>query len=104
MAEELNKTEEIKPLERYSYSKISTYHQCPMKFKIHYLDKNYLFSSSIATEFGTLTHECEEQIALALQAGQPINYTPLKNKFIIGCRKHRVTPCGLLHHIVVGGI
>ena len=87
MSEELTKTEELKQLERYSYSKISTYHQCPMKFKIHYLDKNYLFSSSIATEFGTLTHECEEQIALALQAGQPVNYIPLKNKFIIGCRK-----------------
>jgi hypothetical protein len=78
---------DIKKLDKYSYSKISTYHQCPMKFKIHYLDKNYLFSDSIATEFGSLTHETEEAIALALQAGQPVNYTALKNSFIIGCRK-----------------
>ena len=78
---------EIKPLERYSYSKISCYHSCPMKFKIHYLDKNFLFSESIATEFGTLTHNTEESIAIALQASQPVNYIELKNKFIIGCKK-----------------
>lgn len=78
---------EKKPLDRYSYSKISTYHQCPMKFKIHYLDKNFVFSESIATEFGTLVHATEEAIAIALQASQPINYIELKNKFIIGCKK-----------------
>ena len=78
---------EQKPLDRYSYSKISTYHQCPMKFKIHYLDKNYVFSESIATEFGTLVHATEEAIALALQARMPINYIELKNKFILGCKK-----------------
>ena len=78
---------EQKTLDRYSYSKISTYHQCPMKFKIHYLDKNFVFSESIATEFGTLVHAMEEAIAIALQASQPINYIELKNKFIIGCKK-----------------
>lgn len=78
---------EKKPLDRYSYSKISTYHQCPMKFKIHYLDKNFAFSESIATEFGTLVHATEEAIALALQTRMPINYIELKNKFILGCRK-----------------
>lgn len=78
---------EKKSLDRYSYSKISTYHQCPMKFKIHYLDKNFLFNESIATEFGTLVHATEEAIAIALQASQHINYIELKNKFIIGCKK-----------------
>ena len=76
-----------KILDRYSYSKLSSYGQCKLKFKIHYLDKNYLFNESIATAFGTLTHECEEQIAIALQAGQSVNYVALKNNFILGCRK-----------------
>ena len=76
-----------KKLDKYSYSKISTYHQCPMRFKLHYLDKNYLFSDSVATEFGTAIHECEEQIATAIQAGEPINYLALKNSFIIKCRR-----------------
>lgn len=87
MAEELITIEEPRRLEKFSYSKLSTFGQCHMKFKLHYLDKNYLFSDSIATEFGTLVHETEEQIALAIQANKPINYVPLKNKFILGCRK-----------------
>ena len=78
----------IKTLDRYSYSKLSCYgSQCKLKFKLHYLDKNYLFSESIATEFGSLTHFAEEQIALAIQANQPINYVALKNNFIIDCKK-----------------
>ena len=77
-----------KALERFSYSKISCYgSQCKLKFKLHYLDKNYLFGESIATSVGTLVHETEEAIAMALQAGRPINYIALKNNFIIGCRK-----------------
>ena len=77
-----------KSLDRYSYSKISTYgSQCKFRFKLHYLDKNYLFSESIATAYGSLTHETEEAIAIALQAGRLVNYTALKNNFILGCRK-----------------
>lgn len=78
---------ETKPLDRYSYSKISTYKQCKFKFKLKYLDKNYLFSANIATDFGSLVHSIEESIALAIQAEQPINYITLKNQFIIESRK-----------------
>lgn len=73
--------------DRYSYSKISTYKQCKFKFKIKYLDKNYLFSANIATDFGTLIHETEESIAQALQANQAVNYVWLKNRFILQSRK-----------------
>lgn len=78
---------ENKPLDRYSYSKISTYSQCRFKFKLKYLDKNFLFSANIATDFGSLVHSIEEDIAKAIQAEQPINYIYLKNKFIIESRK-----------------
>lgn len=78
---------EEKPLDRYSYSKISTYKQCAFKFKLKYLDKNYLFSANIATDFGSLVHSIEEDIATAIQMEQPINYIALKNKFIIESRK-----------------
>ena len=80
---------EQKVLDRYSYSKLSCYGQCHLKFKIHYLDKNFVFSESIATEFGTLVHATEEALATALQNKMPINYIELKNKFIIGCKKSR---------------
>jgi hypothetical protein len=78
---------EKKPLDRYSYSKISCYGQCKFKFKLKYLDKNFLFSANIATDFGSLVHAIEEDIAKAIQSGQPINYIALKNKFIIESRK-----------------
>lgn len=78
---------DLKTLDRYSYSKISTYKQCKFKFKLKYLDKNFLYSANIATDFGSLVHETEEQIAIAIQNNQPINYVGLKNKFIIESRK-----------------
>lgn len=78
---------DLKTLDRYSYSKISTYKQCKFKFKLKYLDKNFLFSANIATDFGSLVHETEENIAKAIQAGQPVDYIRLKNHFIIECRK-----------------
>lgn len=78
---------DIKALDRYSYSKISTYKQCRFKFKLKYLDKNYLYSASIATEFGSLIHEIEESIAYSIKDGLPIDYITLKNKFIVEARK-----------------
>jgi hypothetical protein len=77
----------LKALDRYSYSKISTYKQCKFKFKLKYLDKNFLYSANIATDFGSLVHETEEHIAQALQAGQLVDYISLKNKFILESRK-----------------
>lgn len=78
---------DIKTLDRYSYSKISTYDQCKFKFKIKYLDKNFIFNATIATDFGTLIHETEEAIATAIRDNLPIDYVALKNKFIIEARK-----------------
>ena len=74
-------------LERYSYSKISTYKQCKFKFKLKYLDKNFLYSANIATDFGSLVHATEEDIAKMLQANQAVDYISLKNKFIVEARK-----------------
>lgn len=83
----MEEIKEIKPLERFSYSKISCYDQCKFKWYLKYFKKNYLFSANIATEFGSLVHEIEESIAQVIQAEQSINYIALKNKFIIESRK-----------------
>ena len=80
-------TEENKPLERFSYSKISCFKQCRFKYYLKYDQKNFLYSANIATDFGSLIHAIEEEIAIAIQANQPINYVALKNKFIIESRK-----------------
>ena len=85
--EEINSPEEIKQLEKYSYSKISTYKQCGFHYFLKYREKNFIDSSSVATEFGTAIHETEECIAIAIQNNTPIDYISLKNKFIIESRK-----------------
>ena len=87
MSEQITNNE-IKKLDRYSYSKISTYKQCPMKFNIKYLEKNFIYNANIATDFGTLIHETEEAIAKIIQEGiAAIDYIKLKNRFIIESRK-----------------
>ena len=70
-------------LEKFSYSKLDTYVQCPFKFKLKYVDGHYIFNSSIATEFGTLIHETEETIAKNIINNEPIDYVKLKNNIIL---------------------
>ena len=82
---------ELSTLDKYSYSKISTYAQCRFKFKTKYLDKNYIFNANIATDFGSLAHSIEEAIAIALQKGHEVDYVALKNKFILESRKIALT-------------
>ena len=79
---------EIKKLEKFSYSKISCYGQCRFKYLTKYEEKNFIFNESIATAFGTLIHETEEAIAKTIQEGiANIDYIVLKNRFIIESRK-----------------
>lgn len=78
-------------LDRYSYSKISTYKQCRFKYYLKYNQKNFLYSANIATDFGSLIHATEEDIAKALQKGEPVNYIALKNAFILKARQLALT-------------
>lgn len=85
--QELKTADEIRSLERFSYSKISCFKQCRFKYYLKYNQKNYIFNANIATDFGSLIHAIEESIAIALQEEKPIDYVSLKNKFIIESRK-----------------
>ena len=80
-------TPEVKKLDRFSYSKISTYKQCRYKYYTKYDQKNFIYNATIATDFGTLIHETEEAIAHAIVNGCAIDYISLKNHFIIESRK-----------------
>jgi len=68
---------------RYSYSKVDCYKQCPFKFKLQYLDGHYISTPGIALDVGTMIHAAEEDIANCLKEGKPINYTELKNRIIL---------------------
>jgi len=72
---------------KWSYSKIDCFKSCGFKFKLKYLDKNFVYSGSIATEFGTAIHKAEESIGNYIIKNEPINYIKIKNKFMIDCIK-----------------
>ena len=72
----------MKNLEKYSYSKLATYKDCPYKFKLIYIDKHFIESSSIATSFGTLIHYIEECIAKDIQNNIKIDYDKYIKLFI----------------------
>lgn len=85
--EELTTIAKNKLLEKFSYSKISCFKSCAFKYFLKYQEKNFVDSSSIATEFGSLVHSVEEDIATAIKAGKQIDYISIKNHFIIESRK-----------------
>lgn len=39
-----------------SYSRIDLFKQCPLRYKLKYIDKNYTETTSLALELGTLSH------------------------------------------------
>lgn len=69
--------------EKYSYSKVDCYRQCPFKFKLKYIDKHFVPVSAIALDVGNLIHETEECIANAIKDGKPIDYVALKNRIVL---------------------
>ena len=50
----------IRMIDRYSYSKLSTFNSCPQKYKINYIDKVYNSSESIEAFMGKRVHEVLE--------------------------------------------
>lgn len=71
--------------ENYSVSKTDCYVQCPFKFYLQYVLGNYAYSDSLATEFGTAVHKAEEAIAICIKNKESINYTGIKNNFLLKC-------------------
>lgn len=59
----MNETNNNNKIEKFSYSKLNTYEGCAYKYKLQYIDKHFVDSSTIANEFGTLVHLVEETIA-----------------------------------------
>lgn len=58
--------------ERFSYSKLSTYMQCPYRFKLKYDDKKYSTANTLALELGTLCHKGLEIAGQYLSGGLPV--------------------------------
>lgn len=69
--------------EKFSYSKLETYHGCSFKYYLKYVLKKSAFVENISTAFGKAIHACEEDIANYLKEGKPIDYTQLRNGLIV---------------------
>lgn len=51
----------------YSYSKISTFEQCPLKYKFRYIDKIYIIERSIESFLGEVVHSTLEWLYLSVK-------------------------------------
>lgn len=77
----------MEELEKFSYSKLSAFENCGFRYKLTYVDKHFVNTSSIATDFGTLVHYIEETIANDLKdssASSDINFQKYIDLFIHG--------------------
>lgn len=63
-----------KSIKKFSYSKLEVYESCSWRYKLTYVDKHFVDTSAIATDYGSLLHYIEEQIAKELQKTSPEDY------------------------------
>ena len=74
-----NTTKEQNFLPTFSYSKIEVYKNCPMQYKLKYIDGKYSKDTSLALELGSLCHYVLEQKGKMIKAKEQINYDILLN-------------------------
>lgn len=71
-------------LPRFSYSKLDTFVQCPMKYKYKYVDSNYVQSDAVHLDLGNLLHKVLEIKHRNIIDGIPNDYTYLKEVYLKG--------------------
>ena len=74
----------MKELERISFSKLSTFEQCPRKFLFKYEQKKRSDTTSLALEIGTISHYGMELIGQALIDGRKPDYEHIKKVVMDG--------------------
>lgn len=67
---------------KFSYSKLNTYDGCAFKYKLTYVDGNYVFTDSLASELGTCLHHVEEAIARTIKSGAAVDYGKMRDEFL----------------------
>jgi len=71
-------------LSKFSYSKLDTFVQCPMKYKYKYVDGNYVQSDAVHLDLGNLLHKVLEIKHRNIIDGIPNDYTYLKEVYLKG--------------------
>ena len=71
-------------LPKFSYSKLDTFVQCPMKYKYKYVDGNYVQSDAVHLDLGNLLHKVLEIKYRNIIEGIPNDYAYLKEVYLKG--------------------
>lgn len=66
-------------LDKYSYSRLNTFIQCPMKYDLKYNKGNYTEESQLHLELGNILHKALEVKYRNIINNEEINYNLLKN-------------------------
>lgn len=64
-------------IEKYSYTRLSQYENCPFCYDLKYNQKKFISAESLVTAMGTLIHHIEEKISRSLREGKAPNYKDL---------------------------
>ena len=67
--------------EKFSYSRLEKYENCPFAYKLTYIDKHYVNASSLALSVGTLLHKVNEYICSSIIFNKAVDYDKI-NEYI----------------------
>lgn len=70
-----------------SYSKLSLFEQCAMKYKLKYIDGNYSESKTLPLELGTILHKGLEIKGRDKIEGKSVDYDYIKASVVEGCEE-----------------
>ena len=71
--------EDLKTLPQYSYSRIEQYKNCPISFKLKYIDEKVTDDTSLALELGSLCHYVLEMKGKMLKESCVVKYDILES-------------------------
>lgn len=71
-------------LPTFSYSKIEVFRNCPMQYKIKYIDKKYSFETTLALELGNICHYVLEQKGKMITSSDNVDYDMLADILYYG--------------------
>ena len=83
-------TDEDTELERFSHSKLETWHNCNRNFMYKYDLNNYVSGDSIATTIGSICHYVLELKGRCKMEGRSVDYDHLVSVLMNGCDEEKL--------------
>ncbi len=77
-------TAKDKDLPKYSYSRLEVFKNCPLRYKLNYIDEKKTKDTSIALEVGSLCHSVLEHKGKMVLEGQGVDYSLLHKELYEG--------------------